>query len=188
MYNTVREKNTSFYYPDTLALLAAKPREFLMRRVRGNRLYSAATSSDAALWCHWRSYVQQACSDACDATSCWAQCVYLVQCRVLLSLRTPCSQRTTSGKQRRTTCCGPRQQTAPLQTWASARSALTWGCPLSTSATTESGATMSVRAHSLRHPACNAVPAAGYHLSQLIAVTPRYQVHVSNLKIYAAQM
>jgi NADH dehydrogenase (ubiquinone) 1 alpha subcomplex subunit 9 len=32
VYNTVREKNTSFYYPDTLALLAAKPREFLMRR------------------------------------------------------------------------------------------------------------------------------------------------------------
>ena len=38
VYNTVREKNTSFYYPDTLALLAAKPREFLMRRVRDVRL------------------------------------------------------------------------------------------------------------------------------------------------------
>lgn len=39
MYNTVREKNTSFYYPDALALLAAKPREFLMRRVPDVQLY-----------------------------------------------------------------------------------------------------------------------------------------------------
>lgn len=34
VYNTVREKYAGLNYPESLALLAAKPREFLLRRVR----------------------------------------------------------------------------------------------------------------------------------------------------------
>jgi hypothetical protein len=33
VYNTVREKYSAFNLPDSLALLLAKPREFLLRRV-----------------------------------------------------------------------------------------------------------------------------------------------------------
>lgn len=33
-YNTVREKYAGLHLPESLALLAAKPREFLLRRVR----------------------------------------------------------------------------------------------------------------------------------------------------------
>lgn len=34
IYATVREKQTYFHLPESIALLAAKPREFLLRRVR----------------------------------------------------------------------------------------------------------------------------------------------------------
>jgi hypothetical protein len=42
VYNTVREKYSGLYFPETLALLAAKPREFLLRRVRDIRLHVCA--------------------------------------------------------------------------------------------------------------------------------------------------